>query len=255
MSGIQSLLYSKFYPAVAPRSMSPLNMFLSGLIVACCLVVVLETEPAIVGAHHRTFVLLDFLFACVFLIEYVIRLWIIGCDPRYSGLSGRIRYMVTPMAVIDLLSVVPFFFVAFSNNFFLLRVARIFRMISLAKFSRYSRAMTEFIDVISSRRSELLLSLGIVVTVLLISSAIMYEVEGVAQPEAFGSIPRALWWGVETLTTVGYGDVYPRTVIGKLCCGVTALTGVALIALPTGIIAAAFSETFARMRSQNFDDE
>ncbi|MBI2810473.1 MAG: ion transporter [Candidatus Melainabacteria bacterium] len=235
--------------------MSPLNAFLSGLIIACSVVVVLETEPTIVAPHPHIFVLLDCLFACVFIIEYFVRLWVIGCDPRYAGIWGRVKYMVTPMAVIDLLSIVPFFFVAFSNNFFLLRVARLFRMISLAKFSRYSRAMTEFADVLNSRRSELLLSLGIVLAVLLLAAAVMYEVEGVAQPEAFGSIPRALWWGVMTLTTVGYGDVIPRTVLGKFCCGATAIAGVGLIAMPTGIIAAAFSETFARMRDQNFDDE
>ncbi|HEY9730820.1 MAG TPA: ion transporter [Drouetiella sp.] len=235
--------------------MSPLNAFLSLLIISCSLVVVLETEPTIVKPHPNVFVLLDFMFASVFIIEYFVRLWVIGCDPRYSGIWGRVKYMVTPMAVIDFLSIVPFFFVAFSNNFFLLRVARLFRMISLAKFSRYSRAMTEFADVINSRKSELLLSLGIVLAVLLLSSAVMYEVEGVAQPEAFGSIPRALWWGVETLTTVGYGDVYPKTVLGKICCGATAIAGIGLIAMPTGVLAAAFTETFARIRDQDYDDE
>jgi len=255
MHGLQSTLYTKFYPAVPPRSLSPLNAFLSGLIISCCLVVVLETEPTIAGPHQQMFVILDLFFASVFIIEYFVRLWVIGCDPRYSGMFGRVKYMVTPMAVIDLLSIVPFFFVAFSNNFFLLRVARLFRMISLAKFSRYSRAMTEFAEVINSRKSELLLSLAIVLAVLLLASAVMYEVEGVAQPEAFGSIPRSLWWGVTTLTTVGYGDVYPHTVLGKICCGATAIAGVGLIAMPTGIIAAAFTETFARMRHQEFDDE
>ncbi len=255
MPGIQNSLYEKFYPPTPPRSLSPLNAFLSGLIISCCLVVVLETEPLIARSNQEMFVLLDALFASVFIIEYFVRLWVIGCDPRYVGFVGRLKYVVTPMAVIDLLSIVPFFFVAFSNNFFLLRVARLFRMISLAKFSRYSRAMTEFAEVINSRRSELLLSLGIVFAVLLLASAVMYEVEGVAQPEAFGSIPRALWWGVETLTTVGYGDVYPRTILGKICCGFTAIAGIGLIAMPTGVIAAAFTETFSRMRDQNFDDE
>jgi voltage-gated potassium channel len=255
MSAIQTALYEKFYPPSPPRSLSPLNAFLSLLIISCSLVVVLETEPTIVKPHPNVFVLLDFMFASVFIIEYFVRLWVIGCDPRYSGIWGRVKYMVTPMAVIDFLSIVPFFFVAFSNNFFLLRVARLFRMISLAKFSRYSRAMTEFADVINSRKSELLLSLGIVLAVLLLSSAVMYEVEGVAQPEAFGSIPRALWWGVETLTTVGYGDVYPKTVLGKICCGATAIAGIGLIAMPTGVLAAAFTETFARIRDQDYDDE
>jgi voltage-gated potassium channel len=235
--------------------MSYLNIFLAALIILCSVVVVLETEPTLLGPNQTLFFYLDCLFACVFSTEYLMRLWIVGCDPRYVGITGRLKYMVTPMAIIDLLSVVPFFFAAFSNNMFLLRVARLFRIITLAKFSRFSRAMNEFADVIKTRRSELLLSLGIVLAVLLIASAIMYEVEGVEQPEAFGSIPRALWWGVMTLTTVGYGDVYPRTVLGKICCGATALAGVGLIALPTGIIAAAFTETFARMREQEFDDE
>ncbi len=235
--------------------MSYLNIFLAALIVSCSVVVVLETEPTLIGPNQTLFVCLDCIFACVFSTEYFVRLWVVGCDPRYVGIAGRLRYMVTPMAIIDLLSVVPFFFAAFSNNFFLLRVARLFRIITLAKFSRYSRSMNEFADVIKTRKSELLLSLGIVLAVLLIASAVMYEVEGVEQPEAFGSIPRALWWGVMTLTTVGYGDVYPRTVLGKICCGATALAGVGLIAMPTGIIAAAFTETFARMRDQEFDDE
>jgi voltage-gated potassium channel len=254
MHKIQSALYDRFYPPAPPRSMSPFNKVLSGLIILCSLVVVLETEPTLVLGHQDLFITLDCFFATFFILEYFVRLWVIGCDPRYSGIIGRLKYMVTPMAMIDFLSIVPFFFVAFSNNFFLLRVARLFRMISLAKFSRYSQAMTEFTDVISARKSELLLSLGIVLTVLLLASAVMYEVEGVAQPEAFGSIPRAMWWGAMTLTTVGYGDVYPRTVLGKICCSITALAGIGLIAMPTGIIAAAFSETFARMKNRELDE-
>lgn len=93
---------------------------------------------------------------------------------------------------------------------------------------------------------ELLLSVGVAGLLLLLSSAFLYAVEAAAQPEAFGSVPRALWWSIATLTTVGYGDVTPITALGKLFAGITAVAGIGLIAMPTGILAAAFSDAFQK---------
>jgi voltage-gated potassium channel len=105
-------------------------------------------------------------------------------------------------------------------------------------------------EAISSRRSELFLSLFAGIGLMVFSATLLYLAEGDAQPDKFGSIPRALWWAVATLTTIGYGDIYPVTPIGKLLASVTAVTSIGLIALPTGILAAAFSDAMARHRDR-----
>ena len=130
----------------------------------------------------------------------------------------------------------------------LLRLFRLVRILRLAKLGRFSLAMRHLSQAVSERRVELLLSLMLAAFVLVFAAAGMYALEGASSPEAFGSIPRAMWWSVCTLTTVGYGDIYPHTVPGKILGGLTATAGIGLIAMPTGILAAAFSDAFQRAR-------
>jgi hypothetical protein len=146
--------------------------------------------------------------------------------------------MVTPYALIDLLVIVPFF-VTSSSNLFVARFVRLFRILALAKAARYSQAFQLVREAVFSRRHELVFSLVLTCLVLLGASTIMWVVE---PDDNFRSIPRALWWGIITLTTVGYGDVYPQTVLGKVVSGITALAGIGLIAMPAGILAAAFGD-------------
>ena len=119
---------------------------------------------------------------------------------------------------------------------------RVVRLIALAKFGRYSIALRQLMRAFARRRYELLMSLLIAGLVFLVAATGMYAIEGSVQPEAFGSIPRALWWALTTLTTVGYGDVYPVTPLGRVFAGLMAVAGIGLIAMPTGILAAAFTE-------------
>ncbi|HIJ44269.1 MAG TPA: two pore domain potassium channel family protein [Rhodospirillaceae bacterium] len=130
----------------------------------------------------------------------------------------------------------------------LLRLVRVLRLLRLARESEWANAFKLLGQAITERRRELVLSFGFVGAILLVAATVLFVVEGAAQPEAFGSIPRALWWAIATLTTIGYGDVYPITALGKVCASIVAITSIAIIAMPTGIMAAAFSDVFSKFR-------
>lgn len=225
--------------------LTPANRFVFLLICFSVLVVILETEKPLYWKHYEKFVVIDYFIGILFTIEYIARVWSSGESEKYKGVVGRLRYMLTPAALIDLLVIIPFFIMS-NSNYFLARFVRLFRLFALAKFGRYSEALVLVQNAVWSRRYELIMSLVLTFVLLLITSTIMWAVE---DDPNFESIPRALWWGVITLTTVGYGDVYPQTVAGKICSGVTAIAGIGLIAMPAGILAAAFSEAFQKHKA------
>ncbi len=115
---------------------------------------------------------------------------------------------------------------------------------------RYSESIQTFERVFVRKKEELFMALFIVVIILVLCSSLMFIAEGEVQPDAFGSIPEAMWWGVVTLATVGYGDVYPVTPVGKIVGGIVALLGIAVYALPTGILAAGFAEELQMKRKK-----
>jgi voltage-gated potassium channel len=250
-AGLRASLHRQLAPEAWPGpGLSPLNRLVCGMIVVGGAFAILETEPEVLAAAPAgLFVFVEAFFALLFLAEYLTRVWVAGEDPRYAGGLGRLRYARTPMAVVDLLAVAPYSLLAGTTDAFLLRVARLLRILRLARLGRFSQALRLFGVAVRSRRYELGLSAGLAMLILIFSSTLMYALEGESQPDAFGSIPRALWWSVATLTTVGYGDVYPVTVGGKLLAGVTAISAIGLIALPAGILAAAFSDAFRRQRA------
>jgi voltage-gated potassium channel len=218
---------------------------------------VLETEQILLEGHQSAFRTLEAVFGAVFLIEYVARLWIAVEPPSCQGRSfPRLRYAVSPAAIIDLLAIVPASLFFAGSETFLLRLVRLLRILRIAKLGRLSRAWANLARAVHSRRSELFLTLGLAALAMLLSSTLLYWAEGEAQPDKFGSIPRAFWWAVVTLTTVGYGDVFPITVLGKIFAAAVALSGIGLIALPTSILAAAFSEVMqgARATVRNSDE-
>jgi len=218
------------------------NKVLIALIVASILFAVFDSEESVSGGHTATFQLIELAFGLIFLVEYLLRLWASLDDPRYGGgLKGMVRYAITPAAIIDLLALSPLVFAGIGSEAYVLRLLRLLRILRLTKIGRYSGAATAVWAAVRLRRYELGISLVAGVFLMLISAACLYAVEGADQPEKFGSILRAMWWAVSTLT-VGYGDVYPITTVGKVFASVTALIGIGLIAVPTGIIASAFGE-------------
>lgn len=224
------------------------NLAMIALICVNVVAVCLETVPEIFVAHATAFVLLEAFSVTVFTIELFLRTWAAGEDPRYAGFMGRVRFLLHPISLLDLLAVLPFYLAFFGVPLDLrfARVVRVLRVFVVLRLVRYSRALRTLGTVIRNQQEELVVTAMIGGVLLLFASATMYYVEHDAQPLAFPSIPAALWWGVITLATVGYGDVYPITPLGRVLGGLFAVLGVGLFALPAGIIASGFTEELRR---------
>jgi voltage-gated potassium channel len=245
---LRQQLYIQLEPtAWKVKGISPTNRAICWLIIVSAVFAILETEPTLNFGRERLLFRIEYLFTSIFVIEYLARLWIAGEDPRYGrGLRARLRYLISVPAIIDLLAIAPILLTFAGSEVFLLRLFRFARLLRVARLGRFSKAMHHVVEAIACRKHELLVSLMVAVLLLVVTSTLLFLIEGDVQPEAFGSIPRAMWWSVATLTTVGYGDVYPHTSLGRLVAGLTAVTGIGLVAIPTGILAAAFSDVMHR---------
>ena len=243
------LVYEALHGGPATRGMTPTQKGLVLTIFAGVGLAIVETEPDL--SDHARFVLdiAECGVGGIFLAEYLARLWCVGLEPEHRGVSGRLRYLCHPVVILDLIALVPFFLGILGAESLVLRLVRVLRIFALAKMVRYSAAIRLVLRSLVSRRYELAFAVCLAGMMILISSAALYVVEGDRQPKAFGSILRSMWWAVVTLTTVGYGDVVPQTPLGKVLAGITALGGIGMIALPTGILAAAFSDGFASARA------
>lgn len=250
--GLRQTIWRQVDPEAYERNgLSPTNRAVVLIVGLSSILAILETEPTVEDLAPRAFARLEWIFAVLFLAEYLVRLWAEGESPKFRGIRGRIRYALTPAALVDLIAFLPSLVLPVlpgTSNFLLLRLFRLIRILRLARLGRFSLAMRHLSQAVGERRDELLLSLMLATFVLVFSAAGMYFIEGENDPLTFGSIPRAMWWSVCTLTTVGYGDIYPHTALGKILGGLTALAGIGLIAMPTGILAAAFSDAFQQTR-------
>lgn len=219
------------------------NGFIMALILLSVLLLILETVDSFESAYAPLFLGLEIFTVSVFALEYAARAWIADLKPDFQRYRyPRLRYLVSAAAIIDLLAILPFFLPLLMNDLRLLRTLRLFRLLRVMKLGRYSDAIQTMGRVISKKRAELGVTMMVVSILLVFTSALMYAIESSAQPEAFSSIPATMWWSVATLTTVGYGDVYPVTTTGKLLGSLMAIFCLGLFALPAGILAGGFSE-------------
>ena len=217
------------------------------LILLNVVVVILATVEGIRSTIPLAFDLFDRFSLAVFSIEYVLRIWACVEDPRYDDpIRGRLRYVITPMALVDLIAIAPLFFPFAGTDLRSVRALRLLRMLRVFKFSRYSRGVAVMLEVLKKRREELVAALGMLVTLLIVASTVVYYAERNAQPDKFSSIPVSMWWGIATLTTVGYGDITPVTLLGRVFGSLVAVGGLLLVALPTGIVGAGFVAEFEK---------
>ncbi|NID10527.1 ion transporter [Fibrella aestuarina] len=219
------------------------NITLITIITLNALAIVMHTVPAYNQTYSRLFYDFELFSVMFFTVEYILRVWICVENDRYQHwFWGRLRYVLSTSAIIDLLAILPFYVSLFATDLAIVRILRLFRIFRLFRISKYSHAYRLILNVVRDKKEELVLSLIMVIFMLIIISSVMYYVEHSAQPEAFSSIPATMWWGINAMATVGYGDIHPITPLGKVLGGVSAILGIALFALPTGILVSGFTE-------------
>ncbi|MCU0861350.1 MAG: potassium channel family protein, partial [Methanomassiliicoccales archaeon] len=229
------------------------NALITVLIILSVASVILESVASINERFRDVFFAGEILTVAVFTVEYALRLWSCTEDPRFSRpVLGRLRWAVTFFAIIDLLSFLPFYLplvVGFDARF--LRALRLLRVLRVAKLGRYSSSVSLLSRVIKRQAEALVVAILTIVILIIVAASLMWHAEYEAQPQAFASIPDAMWWAVATVTTIGYGDVVPVTPLGKFLGGVIGILGVMCIALPAGIIVTGFMDERKEAISKN----
>lgn len=233
--------------------LSPTNWAILVVILASIVFGVVATEQRVVDALGPWLGRIDHAILILFAAEYAARLASIGLNPKFRGLGGAARYALRPASLADLVVLAPLFMSAPPTWLMVFRLLRIMRLARLAELPRINAAISEFSEAIAAKRFELILTGCSAIMLLLLSATALYLAERHVQPEMFGSIPRALWWAVVTFTTVGYGDVVPQTLLGRIFAGVFAIAGLALVAMLTGVFASALTDAarIHRTRKEN----
>lgn len=234
-----------------------INVFIVVLIILNVVAVMLETIPSIEknSSAMRFFDTFDLVSVIIFTIEYVLRVWSSNHEEKYKhSFWGRLKYMASPAALIDLIAIIPSYLHAFIGlDLRVLRMMRLLRFFRLFRLTAYTKPAHMIANVFRKRANELALSFILAIFLIIVASCIMYFAEHLAidpegNPSKFTSIPATIWWAVVSLTTTGYGDMYPITGLGKTLASIIMLTGVAFFALPAGIITAGFIDEFRAMR-------
>jgi voltage-gated potassium channel len=209
---------------------------------------IIETLPRFqTGEHAMFFRIVEAFSFVVFVTEYAARIWVCVEDPRRTELSplkARLRFLRSPGAIIDLIAILPFFVARVLPVD--LRTLALLRLLRIFKLLRYSTGITALFEAIYAERHTLFSCLFVLLVAVITAATMLYLTEGSTQPNAFGSIPLAMWWAIVTLTTVGYGDVVPQTLLGRLIGAATMVMGLIVLALPIAIVATSFAEVIRR---------
>lgn len=219
------------------------NLSLASLIILNVLALMLETVNDLYRQWELYFFIFELFSVVIFLAEYLLRLWVADLNPKYQHpLGGRIRYLFSPLALVDLMAFLPSLLLISGLDLRSLRVLRLVRVVRLLHVPRFNKATYAIWHAARSKSAEFIIAGTIMFILLILCSSLAYFAEHEAQPQAFSSIPASLWWGIMTMTTVGYGDVYPITTMGKIIASIFAALGIGFFALPSAILASALIE-------------
>ncbi|MEO1100428.1 MAG: ion transporter [Pseudomonadota bacterium] len=245
---IRKALYRQLDPSARSKpGLSFINLTIVVLVLASFLVFALETEPTIGGEWRTGVRAFNIAILVIFAVEYAARVWTSIENPKYRSLTGRLRYMALPYPLADLVAFLPellwLILAPAGSDEEMIMLLRVLRLARLVKIARFVPAFDAFGAAMRRAGGQLLAALALALVLVYVSAVVLYLIEGVQQGrEAFGSIPRSIWWAIATLTTVGYGDVYPVTVLGRVAASIIAITGIGVVALPAGVFASAFSD-------------
>jgi voltage-gated potassium channel len=226
-----------------------IDKFIYILIIANIIAMIAESHVSIREIYFGEFYVFEAISIGIFSIEYLYR---IGYAYKQSKMKGAIGYVTSIIGIIDLISIIPFFlnqFTKIDGRF--LRILRLFRLTRIFKLGRDSASLKLFIKALSSVRAELKFTLFLSILTILFSASAIYYLENAAQPEKFSSISESIWWATVSLATVGYGDVYPVTIGGKIFASIISLVGIGVVAIPTGVISASFVEEIIKSGGRN----
>lgn len=217
--------------------------FIYGLIILNVIALMLDSFEAVRDSYHIYLHGFEVFSVLVFTVEYVLRLWTADCEELVEGgpFKRRLAFIFSSYGLIDLIAILPFWLPMFlSLDMSVIRILRLLRLMRIFKLGRFSTSMQMIGNILRQTKSDLAVTFFSCGILIVLSSTLMYYVEHAAQPDQFRNVGNSVWWAVATLTTVGYGDIYPITPLGKLLGAATALIGVGFVALPTAIISSAF---------------
>lgn len=224
--------------------------FIYGLIILNVVALIFESYREIRGEYYTLFQVIETFSVIIFTIEYLLRLWVADIDKNSN--YSRFKFAISPLGLIDLFAILPYYLpMIFPIDLRVIRILRLLRLLRIFKLGRFSKSLKTISEVLKETKADLAITLFVAFILLVLSSTLMYHFESEVQPDKFASIGHSFWWAVATLTTVGYGDVYPVTAIGKLLSAVIALIGIGFVALPTGIISSAFVEKIQKKKRKN----
>jgi voltage-gated potassium channel len=210
---------------------------------------VIETDAGVFHQYGHVLDVIAALSVFVFIAEYILRVWCCTQNPEYRApVTGRLRYMASPVAIIDLFVIIPFIFLPFIAHPGLYSVIRFLRIFWILKIGHYTRSLGVFSRVFKAKREEIFIAFFIMLVLLVMGSALIFFAEHEAQPTKFSSVLASMWWGIETMATIGYGDMVPITPLGKVIAGLVAMAGIGLFALPAGILASGFIDEYHKVR-------
>ena len=245
-------VFEVIQPAAHPQGASRVFDLVIMTLIFTSVVSVFLATFAVPAVCRQVLRVLEWVAVIVFTVEYLLRIW--TADLLFPGEApwrARLMYMRSGMALIDLAAILPSYLpMVVPVNLVGIRAIRLVRLLRIFKLNRYSKALLAIGEVFRRKAGEMLASMFFVAILLVIASLLIYYAEHDAQPEAFANAFSGMWWAVATLTTVGYGDIYPVTVLGRVLGAVIAILGIGMVALPTGILSSGFMEALAKHRDR-----
>ncbi len=231
------------------------DWFIIILIVLNITTLIAETSPSISPLTLKMFHIFEVYSVIVFTIEYLLRVWTATCNPKYRHpVMGRLHYIRSMTSLIDVFAILPFYLmitIGSSVDLRFIRIFRLFRLFRVLRLGRYSSSIKVLGLVFKEKMSDLLIAISIVFILIILSASILFYVESSGpHAEAFTSIPEAMWWAVCTLTTIGYGDMVPATILGRFMTAFIAILSIGIIALPAAMLVTGYSEVTARFRKK-----